>query len=82
MSLERATVAAAELLRVALLAKLACDLGDPQLTRRAARHAQTVAHHLAGLHFPVHPDYVLPEVPDALPEVDDLLELLHPRPAT
>lgn len=36
-----AITTASELLRTALLAKLAADLGDPQLARRAARGAQS-----------------------------------------
>ena len=52
-----AAAAAHELLRTALLAKLAVDLGDPTLTRRAARLAHTAARLLAGMgDLPVHAD--------------------------
>jgi hypothetical protein len=59
-----------ELLRTALLAKLACDLGDPALARRAARYAQSAAKLLAGLDLPT---YVEEDDDEPLPEVDDLL---------
>ncbi len=67
-----------KLLRTALLAKLAVDLEDPALARRAARYAQTSAHLLAGLDFPPHDDREEPD-DQALPEVEDLLERLPSR---
>jgi hypothetical protein len=71
--------AAEELLRTALLCKLAVDLQDPVLARRAARAAAGPARLLSGLDFA---SYV--ELDDGwdggggLPEVQDLLEALHP----
>jgi hypothetical protein len=65
-----------ELLRTALLAKLAVDLGDPQLARRAARYAQSSAKLLAGLDLPT---YVEDDDDESLPEVDDLLERMPSR---
>ena len=62
-----------ELLRTALLAKLAVDLGDPALARRAARRAAGSARLLSGMDLPVSVD------PDEdLPEVDDLLVAKYP----
>ena len=69
-ALERAETTSAELLRLALLAKLAVDLGDPVLCRRAARHAVTAARFLSGSDFPA---YVNSDDTDALPTVGDLL---------
>ncbi len=48
----RAGVAAQELLRTALLARLAVDLDDPALARRAATAAVRHARLLAGLSWP------------------------------
>jgi hypothetical protein len=67
-----------ELVRTALLAKLAVDLGDPMLARRAARYAQSAAHLLAGLDFPPYDDREDPD-DQALPEVEDLLERMPSR---
>lgn len=77
VTLEWATTAAAELLRVSLLAKLAVDLEDPVLARRAARKAQAPARLLAGLDFAAYVGEDQDD--DALPEVGDLLEQLHPN---
>ncbi len=73
-----------ELLRAALVAKLAVDLEDPVLARRAARLAAGHAQVLSRLDFPAHSkedDDVLsePDVqPDVqLPDVGDLLALRH-----
>ncbi len=66
---------AQELLRTALLAKLAVDLGDPALARRAARYAQSSAQLLAGLDIPTHVD------DEELPKVDDLLAQRMPSRA-
>lgn len=52
MTAALAATAARNLLKVSLLAKLAVDLQDPALARRAAREAQTHARLLAGLDFP------------------------------
>ena len=52
MSVTAAVVASTELLRTAALAKLATDLRDPALARRAAREAVTHARLLAGLDYP------------------------------
>jgi hypothetical protein len=65
-----------ELVRTALVAKLAVDLGDPVLARRAARYAQSSARLVAGLDFPAH---VESDDDQALPEVDDLLERMPSR---
>ncbi len=61
-----------ELIRLGLLARLALELDDPDLARRAARYALPVVRLLAGL------DDGSP--PGPLPEVDDLLERLRPDP--
>jgi hypothetical protein len=66
-----AATATFDLLRCALLAKLAADLGDPALTRRAALEAAGHARLLAGRGH-------TPEAATALPEVDDLLLQLAP----
>lgn len=51
------TGTAGELLRAALLCKLALDLDDPRLARRAAREAAASARLLAGLNLhPAEPD--------------------------
>lgn len=79
MSKALAAETANELLRTALLAELAVDLGDPRLARRAARHSASNARLLAGLDLPRHEDD--DDDPDedvALPEVDDLLSVLYP----
>ncbi len=77
-SLTLASSTAAELLRTALLAKLAVDLEDPALARRAARYARSSAHLLSSLDFPPHTDQ--PDDDDqALPEVEDLLERMPSR---
>ncbi len=73
------STAAFELVRTALVAKLAVDLGDPVLARRAARYARSSAQLLAGLvDFPPHDDREEPD-DQALPEVEDLLERLPSR---
>lgn len=64
---------ARELLRTALLCKLAIDIGDPVLAGRAARRAATSARLLGGMDLPA---YVDPD--DDLPEVDDLLVAKYP----
>lgn len=72
---------AADLLRLALLARLATQLDDPRLARRAARDAQAAAHLLAGLDWPARPG--LDDGPDddpALPSVGVLLEQVHGVP--
>ncbi len=74
-----ASATAAELVRTALLAKLAVDLGDPPLARRAARYAQSSAHQLAGLNFPAHVDNGDEGDDQALPEVEDLLARMPSR---
>lgn len=76
----RAHGAAEELLRTALLAKLAVDLQDPVLARRAARRAVLSGRLLSGLDFPAlvsldEEDSDLPDVQDLL----DLLDVLHPE---
>jgi hypothetical protein len=83
---EQASTTAAELQRTALLAKLAVDLGDPPLARRAARYAQSSARLLAGSDFPPHVDDDCDDCDhdhdhdhQSLPEVDDLLERLPNR---
>ncbi len=80
--LERATTTAAELVRYALVAKLAVNLGDPPLARRAARYAESSARLLGGLEFPVHvdddDDLPLPEVDDLLARMPSRQELLDP----
>ena len=53
-----------------MLAKLAVDLGDPMLTRRAARHAVGAAQRLALCDFPA---YVDSDDSDDLPTIADLL---------
>jgi hypothetical protein len=63
---------AQELIRLALLARLALELGDPDLARRAARYAVPVVRLLAGLDDGTHLG--------PLPEVDDLLAQLRPAP--
>jgi hypothetical protein len=63
---------AQELVRLALLARLALELGDCDLGRRAARYATPVVRLLAGL------DDGTP--PGPLPEVQELLEQLRPVP--
>lgn len=73
----RASEVAAELLRTALLAKLAVDIEDPVLARRAARYATASARLLSGLDFPPHSDDD-DDHAGGLPEVGDLLEQLHP----
>ena len=67
-----------ELLRLSLLAKLAVDLGDPVLARRAARHAVTSARLLAGLDWQA-PRLEQDDEDDDLPELDELLERLPSR---
>lgn len=71
--LDRATSAAADLLRTSLVARLAVDLEDPQLARRAAREAGTHARLLRGMDFPPY------RGEDPLPELDDLLERMPSR---
>lgn len=56
MSTGVASVCAHELLRTALLAKLAVDLQDPRLARRAAREALAQARLLSGLDFLAYED--------------------------
>ncbi len=56
MSLDLATEQTHGLLRTALLAKLAVDLQDPALARRAARDALAHARMLSGLGFPPDPE--------------------------
>jgi hypothetical protein len=78
---EATTLAAStafELVRTALVAKLAVDLGDPVLARRAARYAQSSARLLGGLDFPAEVDEPQRDV-EHLPEVDDLLERMPSR---
>lgn len=79
MSLDAATLAATELLRTALLAKLAVDLQDPALARRAAREALTHARLLAGLDFPPDEEDALHCGP-RLPTVEELLGRVYPEP--
>jgi hypothetical protein len=67
-----ALVLAFELVRVSLLCKLALDLDEPVLARRAARHAVTAARELAEMDVPTDAE--------PLPEVDDLLDRLRPDP--
>ena len=69
---------ATDLLRFAMVAKLATDLGDPVLARRAARYAVSSAHLLAGLDW--QPEAQEDEDDDTapLPAVDELLEQLRP----
>lgn len=72
---------AQELLRTALLSKLAVDLEDPVLARRAARCAAESARLLSGLDFPAHVDEDQADEDAAgLPDVGDLLEALRPAP--
>lgn len=73
----RAHGAAEELLRTALLAKLAVDLQDPVLARRAARRAVLSGRLLSGLDFPAFVS--LDEEDSDLPDVQDLLDVLHPE---
>jgi ATP phosphoribosyltransferase regulatory subunit HisZ len=73
---DRAAASAHALLRAALVGKLAVDLGDPGLSRRAAQQARASAHHLAGLDFPDTRDWTGDDEP---PTVDQLLAELHPR---
>jgi hypothetical protein len=73
VTLAVAAEAAKELLRTALLAKLACDLEDPALARRAAREASRHARLLSGLDFPAYDTGDEP-----LPDVGDLLDVLSP----
>ena len=72
-----AAAAAHELLRTALLAKLAVDVGDPALARRAARRAASSARLLSGMHLPA---YVDPDedLDDDLPKLGDLLVAKYP----
>lgn len=76
MSLDLAAVEATELLRTALLAKLAVDLEDPVLARRAARQSLAHARLLSGLEFPPHVD--TDEGGARMPELDDLLTRRYP----
>ncbi len=78
-SIALATTTAADLLRTALLAKLAVDLEDPALARRAARYAQTAAHLLAGLDFPPHVEGDDLDDEQELPSLEDLLERMPSR---
>lgn len=78
VSLDLATTAAWQLLRTALLAKLAVDLEDPALARRAAREALTHARLLSGLDFPPGVEDDVHCGPRPLPTVGDLLERIHP----
>jgi hypothetical protein len=73
-----ALTTAFELVRTALVAKMAVDLGDPVLARRAVRYAQSSAQLLAGLDFPADVDGDGSD-DEALPEVDDLLERMPSR---
>lgn len=68
------TGAAGDLLRAAMTVKLALDLDDPRLARRAAREAAALARLLAGLDVGEH----LVDVD--LPDVADLLEQLYGEP--
>ncbi len=61
---------AQELVRLALLARLALELGDGDLARRASRYAAPVVRLLAGL------EDDQPSTP--LPEVENLLKRLRP----
>jgi ATP phosphoribosyltransferase regulatory subunit HisZ len=72
---DRAADTAHALLRAALVGKLAVDLGDPGLSRRAAQQARASAQHLAGLDFPDTRDWT----EDEPATVDQLLAELHPR---
>lgn len=75
-ALERATTAAADLLRCSLVVKLAVDLEDPRLARRAARQVITSARLLTGMDFPDGRDWIDSDDQDddaLLPEVADLL---------
>ncbi len=67
-----------ELVRTALVAKMAVDLGAPVLARRTARYAQSSVRLLAGLDISAHPDEDDDE-DRALPEVEDLLERMPSR---
>jgi hypothetical protein len=75
---DRAADTAHALLRAALVGKLAVDLGDPALSRRAAQQARASAQHLAGLDFPDTRDWAGDDEPAT---VDQLLAELHPRQA-
>jgi len=76
---DAAAAAAFDLLRTALLAKLAVDLDDPVLSRRAATEAAGHARLLAGLDYPpaVDDDAVHAEVVDGQP-LEVLLRRLYP----
>lgn len=78
MSLDLAALGANGLLRTALLAKLAVDLEDPVLARRAAREALAHARLLSGLDFPPDAEGDVHCGPRPLPAVEDLLLLVHP----
>jgi hypothetical protein len=74
---DRAADTAHALLRAALVGKLAVDLGDPHLSRRAAQQARASAQHLAGLDFPDTRDWT----EDEPATVEELLAEIHPRQA-
>ncbi len=74
-----ATLTAAELLRTALLAKLAVDLEDPALVRRAAGYAESSAHLLAGLTFPTYVDREEDDEDQSLPSLDEFLDRMPSR---
>lgn len=76
MTADLAAEAAQELLRTALLAKLAVDLQDPVLARRAARKALAQARLLAGLDFPAAVDDATP-----VPTLDEVLARRYPAVA-
>lgn len=76
MSADLAGACALELLRLALLAKLAVDLQDPALAHRAAREAMAQAGLLHALDFPSYVDEA--DDDEDLPELDELLVAAYP----